>query len=85
MRFGSLFTTAFSLAAYSTVVVSGMYAFSTTLLFVGQLENRLTWRSQLAQKSGENNGPGIVATAAFPDANIFNRKPFCVVARVTVS
>ncbi|KAF8802534.1 hypothetical protein BYT27DRAFT_7173045 [Phlegmacium glaucopus] len=47
MHFGSLFTTAFSLAAYSIVVAS-------------------------ARKSGENNTPGILATAAFSDANTFN-------------
>jgi len=47
MRFGSLFSTAFSLAAYSFVVTS-------------------------AQKSGDSNGPEIVATAAFLKENTFN-------------
>jgi len=47
MRFGSLITTAFTLATYSFVVAS-------------------------AQNSRENNGPEIVATAAFPDTNTFN-------------
>lgn len=47
MRFGTLFTAALSLAAYSFVVTS-------------------------AQESGENNGPEIMASAAFPDTNTFN-------------
>jgi len=47
MHFGSLFATAFSLAAYSFVVTS-------------------------AQKSGDSNGPEIVATAAFSEQNTFS-------------
>ena len=39
----------------------------------------------LAQKSGENNGPEIVATAAFLEQNTFNCKQFHILACITVS
>jgi len=47
LRFGSLFATAFSLAACAFVITS-------------------------AQESGENKGPEIAVTAAFPETNTFN-------------
>jgi hypothetical protein len=79
MRFGSLFTTAFFLTAYSFVITSGMHAFSATPLLSARKPIDLE-DLKLAQEFGENNGPEIIATAAFSDQNTFNRKLFHMVA-----
>jgi hypothetical protein len=39
----------------------------------------------LARKSGDNNGPEIIATAAFLEQNTFSRKLFHILACITVS
>lgn len=53
--------------------------------FVGQLETDWPGGLTIAQKSGENDSPEVVATAAFPDTNPFHRKQVHIVTCIAAS